>query len=175
MEIEQSLPCPTMEPGRKYREMVTPDWVRPSRPPPFHLRTSSNPRAKLGIRYEKEVNWRLEGLYELCYIPGTWFAYHWRGRIRYCQPDALLVLPERSVLVIVEVKYSHTSDAYWQLEHLYLPVLRCFLGRGNPWQIATVEVVKWFDPCTAFPTRVSLCKDLEQVRVNAFNVHILNR
>jgi hypothetical protein len=101
--------------------------------------------------------------------------YHWQGRIRYCQPDGLLVLPARNILLIVEVKYSHTADAYWQLENLYVPVLRCFLGPANPWQIATCEVVKWFDPSTAFPTRLAMCEDLTQVRVNAFNVHILNR
>ena len=101
--------------------------------------------------------------------------YHWQGRIRYCQYDALLVLPDRGVLVIVEVKYSHTADAYWQLEHVYVPVLRSFLGPSHAWQIATVEVVKWFDPSTAFPCKVTLCEDVGQVRVNAFNVHILNR
>lgn len=117
----------------------------------------------------------MEELYELHYIPSTWFAYHWNGRIRYCQPDALLLIPGRRVLVIVEIKYSHTVDAYWQLEHVYLPVLRTFLGPGNPWQIAVVETVKWFDPAVAFPCKVTLCADLTQVRVHDFNVHILNR
>jgi hypothetical protein len=127
------------------------------------------------VRYERKVHARMEELYDLCYVPSTWFAYHWSGRIRYCQPDALLVLPERKILLILEVKYSHTADAFWQLEHVYLPVLRCFLGPSNLWQLATVEVVKWFDPAVQFPCRVRLCEDLTQVRVNDFNVHILNR
>lgn len=175
MEIAQFSPCRVAEPTSRYREMVIPDWVRPSKAPPFVLHKAKGRRAQLGVNYEKKVHQRLEELYELCYIAGTWFAYHWRGRIRYCQPDALLLLPDRKVLLIVEAKYSHTVDAYWQLEHLYLPVLRCFLGPGNPWHIATIEVVKWFDPAVAFPCKVTLCPDLAQVRVGAFNVHILNR
>lgn len=101
--------------------------------------------------------------------------YHSRGRIRYCQFDGLLVLPSRKVLVLCEVKYNHTSDAYWQLENVYVPVLRAFLGRSNPWQVATCEIVKWFDPSTTFPVQITLCQDLGGAKVGAFNVHILNR
>ena len=126
------------------------------------------------MKYERRVHERFEESFGLTYIPSTWFAYHWHDRIRYCQPDALLLLEERRVLVIVEIKYSHTADAYWQLENVYLPVLRCFLAASD-WQIATLEVVKWFDPAVQFPCKVRLCEDLTQVRVSDFNVHILNR
>lgn len=101
--------------------------------------------------------------------------YGWQGRARYAQFDGLLILPEAQRLCIVEVKYQHTAGAYWQLEHLYIPLLRCFLGPGNPWQIATVEVCKWYDPSTRFPIAVNLCEDVIQARVGTFNVHILNR
>lgn len=175
MESEQSLPCPLLRPTKRYQFREMPDWARPIREPPFPLLQPRTPAQKLGARYERKVHWRLTQLYELAYLPSEWFMYHSRGRIRYCQVDALLFLPDRQVIVLIECKYNHTADAYWQLENVYVPVLRCFLGPANPWQIATCEVVKWFDPSTSFPTRVSLCSDLGVAKVGAFNVHILNR
>jgi hypothetical protein len=74
----------------------------------------------------------------------------------------------------VEVKYSHTPEAFFQVEHLYVPVLRAFIG-DSYWRIATVEVVKWYDPSTRFPVRPVLRENLEDVKVGEFAVHILNR
>lgn len=126
------------------------------------------------MAYERKIHWWMERRFGVEYIPQQWFAYHWRGQIRFAQPDGLLILPKRRVLLIVEVKYTHTPDAYWQIEHTYVPLMRCFLGQGNPWQIATVEVVKWFDPATRFPVKPTLCADLTQTGCKDFNVHILN-
>ena len=175
MENEQLSPSPLSIPCKRYRFREMPDWVRAIPQPPFPLMEAQTPAAKLGVRYERKVHWRLEGLHELCYIPSQWFMYHSRGRIRYCQFDGLLVLPERQVVVLCEVKYNHTSDAYWQLENTYLPVLRRFLGPENPWRIATCEIVKWFDPSTSFPVQVHLCPEVALAKLGAFNVHILNR
>src|SRR5262245_3313723 len=143
LTAEQSLPSP---PTKRYQILETPDWARPVKQPPYPPLTPKTQAQKRGIRYERKVSWRLLELYELSYIPALWFMYHSRGRIRYCQFDGLLVLAERKVLAIVECKYQHTADAYWQLSNVYVPVLRSFLGRGNPYSIATCEVVKWFDP-----------------------------
>lgn len=103
-----------------------------------------------------------------------WFTYFDGEGVRHCQPDGLLLFPEEMVLLIVEVKYSHTPDAFWQLEHLYVPVLRAFM-RDSGWRIATCEIVKWFDPSTRFPVRTVLREKLEDVKVGEFAVHILNR
>ena len=174
MEIEQSLLYPVREATERYREKVTPDWVKLLRKPPFRLSPARTARGKLGVRYERKVHARLEQSYGLEYFPSPWFAYHYRGKIRYCQPDAILALDPRRTLLIVEVKYSHTSDAYWQLENVYLPVLRTFLGASS-WSLATVEICKWFDATIQFPCPVALCEDLTQARTHSFNVHILNR
>lgn len=117
---------------------------------------------------------RLYEQYGLNYIPSVWFTYFDGEGVRHCQPDGLLLFPDEMQLVIVEVKYSHTPEAYWQLEHLYVPVLRAFM-RDSGWRIATCEVVKWYDPSTRFPVRPVLRDSLEGVKVGEFAVHILNR
>jgi len=120
------------------------------------------------------VHERLSNQYGLSYIPSQWFSFFDGERVRYCQPDALLLFERLSLLLIVEVKYSHTPDAFWQLEHLYVPVLRAFMGVSH-WKIATCEIVKWFDPSTRFPVRPVLRETLEDIKVGEFAVHILNR
>ena len=116
----------------------------------------------------------LEDRYGLSFIPGPWFEYENEGSSGYCQTDGILLNESRRIILIVEVKYKHTPEAYWQLENLYLPVARVFF-RESSWQLATVEVVKWFDPSTSCPKRPILQDDLEQVRPGQFAVHILNR
>jgi hypothetical protein len=128
----------------------------------------------MGVKYELRVHERLSEAFGLNYIPSQWFQFFDGEKVRYCQPDGLLLFERQSLLLIVEVKYSHTPDAFWQLEHLYVPVLRAFMGKSS-WKIATVEVVKWFDPCVRFPVRPVLRESLEDIKVGEFAVHILNR
>jgi len=129
---------------------------------------------KRGVAYEKKVSHRLTELYGLNYIPGVWFVYCEGGKLKYCQIDGLLVFNKTKDLVLVECKYSHTQEAFWQCENLYVPVLRAWLGDAN-WSISVCEVVKWYDPHTAFPTRPRLVERIELARPYDFNVHILNR
>jgi hypothetical protein len=129
---------------------------------------------KDGIRYERKVHARFSNEYGLAYIPSMWFEYHDGETVKYCQPDGLMLFPDEKRMVIVEIKRSHTPEAFWQLEHLYVPVLRAFM-RESGWQIATCEVVKWFDPTTRFPVRPVMRESLADVKVGEFAVHILNR
>ena len=126
-----------------------------------------------GWLYEQEVSWNLYEEYGFeRYLPGQWFKFQrYNGRLEYCQTDGLLFTPEQFRLLIVEVKYKHTPDAYWQLEDKYVPVLRRMFPN---WEIATVEIVKWFDPSTPFPTAPALKKDILSVKPNEFGVHIMN-
>lgn len=92
--------------------------------------------------------------------------------MRFCQFDGL-ILSETQV-TLVEVKLSHTVDAFWQIENLYLPVLRV-LFRPQSASIATCEIVKWYDPSVAYPRKPFLLEDVAKARPGAFNVHILTR
>ncbi len=106
------------------------------------------------------------------YIPSQWFQFQrLNKRYEFCQTDGLLFLPKQYKILIVECKYKHTVDAYWQLENKYVPVLKRIFPQ---WEIHTLEIVKWYDPSTAFPVAVSLRKDILATKANEFGVHIWN-
>lgn len=126
-----------------------------------------------GLKYERKVNRAfLEEFGFTRYIPSQWFKYQIPGSgILFCQTDGLLFTPKQRKILIVEVKYKHTPDAYWQIENKYLPVIRWLF---RDWEISIVEVVKWYDPSTDFPVQVSLKKNIEQVMPGEFGVHIFS-
>lgn len=108
------------------------------------------------------------------YFPSQWFAFGDGNRVHYFQPDGLLFLEDPRRIAVLEVKYQHCIEAYWQLEHYYLLLLREFFRKLEE-PLVTVEVCKWYDPATQFPRPVRLVECLTQARPRDFNVHILNR
>lgn len=126
-----------------------------------------------GWLFEKEVNDKfIEEFGFTRYIPSQWFKFQRFGqRLNFCQTDGLLFTPRQQKILIVECKYKHTPDAYFQVENKYVPVLsKLFPG----WTICTVEVVHWYDPSTHFPVPVSLVKNIEETMPGQFGVHIVN-
>lgn len=162
------------QPPSRYQYRILPLWVRPVKEPPFPLLKPHGRRARLGVKYEWKVHDRLREEYGLNYWCGLWLSYFAGERVRYCQLDGLLLLPEKRQLVVVEVKYSHCTEAYWQLENLYLPIVRCWM-KNSKLQIATAEVVKWYDPAVVYPRKPTLVEELELCRPDKFSVMILNR
>lgn len=123
-----------------------------------------------GIRYECAVHEHLLFRYGARYLPSPWLKFFADGRWRWCQPDGLLFDFVRGRITIVEVKYQHTSDAWWQVRHLYQPVLEHMLP-NILWTYEVCEVVKWFDPAVAFPERTVLAGEVD-MRHKDFKVHI---
>jgi len=129
-------------------------------------------RRAQGIRYEKKVHEHFEAIYGEHYVPSLWLQFGSDGSpMRYCQPDALLIDIERGIITVIEVKYQHTSDAWYQVNQLYLPVLRRMFP-SDLWEFKRCEVVKWYDPATRFPEEVSLARDIEAIGTGKFGVHI---
>lgn len=128
----------------------------------------------MGVKYEKKVHGVLGDRYGTDYMPSQWIRYRSHDeRVRWCQPDGVLVDRKTKTLTIVEVKYNHTALAWWQLFRLYLPVLeRLFDGHGYAFRC--VEVCKWYDPAVRTPAAVRLRDSLENVKENEFAVHILS-
>ena len=91
----------------------------------------------------------------------------------WCQPDGLDIDIRRGLITIVEFKLQHTSAAWWQTRQLYEPVVKAVFGAAQ-WAFSIVEIVKWFDPDTAFPERFSFIPSLADARPGAFHVHIWN-
>lgn len=139
-------------------------------PPPFIRKRTYTGRRAQGVRYEKRVQEHLQELFPHTYVPSPWIHFLADGRWRWCQPDGLIVDAERGRIIVVEVKYSHTPEAWWQVERLYLPVLRlCFEPRL--WTFERCEVVKWFDPAVQFPEEIELTPEVDRVS-DKFRVHI---
>lgn len=104
------------------------------------------------------------------YLPSPWLRFFADGKWRWCQPDGVLFVPGAGRIVIVEIKYQHTPDAWWQVRHLYQPVLE-HIFPPSLWEYEVCEVVKWFDPHVAFPERVVLANEVDMLHKD-FKVHI---
>jgi hypothetical protein len=107
------------------------------------------------------------------YVVGPWIEFYTEesNERRYCQPDGVLIEIPRGRITIVEVKYSHTELAYWQLFDLYLPVLQ-FLFPPPLWTFAAIEVCSRFDVAVASPRKPVMRKEILDALPREFNVHI---
>lgn len=128
----------------------------------------------LGLKYEKQAKEYLEQMFGDLFIPGPWFRYRDSSGSHYAQPDGLILDFSRGVVTIVEIKHSHTPEAWFQLTEKYEPLIRAWLG-NSLWKFSLVELVKWYDPMTQFPVKVKLLKDLALAEPTDFNVHIFYR
>ena len=161
-------------PPKRFRPAGVVEWVQhsPTPPPVVRPKRSYGSRAA-GIRYEARAHEFLSDRFGERYIASPWFKFGevGVGKARWCQPDGLLFNFEQGQITVVECKLQHTSDAWWQLKWLYLPVLaRAF--PGTHWKFALVEMTKWYDPATAFPEKVKLRADIRDCVPGEFGCHI---
>lgn len=143
--------------------------------PPGFIRypTRKSGRKWRGILYEREASAHLAEQFGDAYIPGPWiqFTDGPTGERRYCQPDGLVVEPRRGRVTVIEFKYYHTDLAYWQLFHLYIPVIQAAFP-AELWQFAGVEVCARFDCAITCPEKPVLRKNILDAYPMQFNVHI---
>jgi len=167
------LNCP---PPRNFRQLLCPPAsARLSlRAPVFSGKVKRSAAQSRGIRYEKKVQKYLLEQFEDFYLPSPWLHFREEGQedFRWAQPDGLLIDGIKGIINIVEIKYSHTADAWWQVRRLYLPVLQK-LFPPTLWRYEALEVVKWYDSDTIFPEKVQLV-DNPMRSSSHFKVHIFN-
>lgn len=150
-------------------------WTSMCTVPPFIQAARKRPSKGVlaqGLAYERKVQEELLANYPDSYLPGPWFLFRSANssRDRYCQPDGLIFDPWAGTIHIVEIKVKHCALAWWQLFHLYAPIVqKCF---GPLWTIKCVEVVRWFDPSTSVPQKPQLRSNILHVGVGEFAVHI---
>ena len=124
-----------------------------------------------GVRYERKVHEYLAMILPGRYAPSPWVKFFSAGSCwRWCQPDGLVIDPRKGRITIVEVKYQHTPDAWWQVKHLYLPVLQLIFP-PQLWEYDLCEIVKWYDPSVIFPEPVVLAHEVDMIH-SRFKVHI---
>lgn len=130
-----------------------------------------------GVKYEAAVQQMLQSKFPHSYLPSPWLKFHGSSGVKWCQPDGLLFDLEAGIVTIVEVKYKHTSDAWWQLRKLYEPVLRKMFEhpQNGFWDFRMLEIVKWYDPLTIYPEETRLLERVEfatNLNLNTTGVHI---
>lgn len=136
---------------------------------PFFIRRGrKRGRRALGVKYEARGHEHFQAEFGERYVASPWFSFHDAGELRYCEADGLLFDWERGVITIVEFKYQHTTNAWWQLEHLYEPIIRALFP---DWDVAKLEVVKWYDPDVNFP-RFKFCANIDTLKNGELGVHI---
>ena len=134
-------------------------------------------RFRTGKLFEEKVKESLWGWFPESFISGPWFQYWERNpyRIQWCQPDGLLIFPREGIIVILEIKSTHTSDAWWQLRKLYSPVVKKVFGEGKEgkgmWEYAVIEIVDRFI-LGPFPEKVNICHSILDADRDKFNVYL---
>ena len=85
---------------------------------PVQVRTAAQ---RAGLRYEASVVKRLQSLYKDV-RKGPWIVYRAANKSGICQPDALVWLPDK-LLLVVEIKLSHQRNARDKLMNFYGPLV----------------------------------------------------
>lgn len=107
---------------------------------------------KAGIRYEEKWHTFASQFLGRRYrsFRNKLFAFSDTSGQRCCRPDGILIPEHKDWFVIFEVKVGHISDSYWQLRHLYEPVLSKW-SHCSSRRAVVVEVCRRFDPATFYP------------------------
>lgn len=131
-------------------------WARFALTPPkfFRVRRFSG-RRLAGLKYEQKAQDMLSERFPEQYVPGPWLYFLNDSGAHWCQPDGILIDVKAGVIVIVEMKYQHTTDAWWQMRELYQKVLMSIFPESL-WTFKVLEVVKWYDPAVRWPERICL-------------------
>ena len=94
-----------------------------------------------------------------------------RTPTRYCELDGFIFRLASAHITIIEIKLSHTADAWWQMRRLYQPALEKMFP-PSIWAYSALEIVRWYDPRVAFPEPIRLVGSPDELRPNEFGVHI---
>jgi len=127
-----------------------------------------------GLRYELAGHNHLLDIYGPEYIPGPWFRYTTEDapeRKNFAQPDGLILRIKQGIITIVEFKWSHTPDAYYQLTDKYFPLVSTFFGT-DIFEYRLLEICRWYNPQTAVPGKSGLRKDIETILPGEMGIHI---
>lgn len=135
-------------------------------PPPFLRHPPRRGRKRQGLIYQARAGAWLLDRFKPHFRFSPWVVFNGD---RWCQPDGLLILPERDRIVVTEIKLRHCSEAWFQLFELYIPVVRVLFPN---WEVVGCEVVKWYDPADVVPQAPKLRANPADAINGEFNVHI---
>jgi hypothetical protein len=149
-----------LPPPARFRPARGVEWARFSdNAPTFKRKGRVTGRRLQGVKYEIAAQAMVNRKFKL-YIENPWLIFYSEGGLHYCRPDGLLFDFKLGVIIIVEMKYQHTTDAWWQVRKLYEPVLRRMFPE-TLWTFHFLELVKWFDSAVKWPEQIRMIENIE--------------
>ena len=115
--------------------------------------------AKRGLSYERKVLKTLEGNFPRRFIAQLPFTFRTQAKTGWAIPDGLLFDFDRRLVLLLEIKYTHGADAWWQLHKFYLPIVQEALPSHR---IIPVEICRTYDPAVRLPKAPLLLTGLEE-------------
>lgn len=122
--------------------------------------------ARLGLRFEKQVLDSLQRNFTDRLATGVPLSFQeatskngFYQRPSTAIPDGLLLSRDRKILLCIEIKLRHSTDAWFQLNRFYLPILRRAVG--NSLILRTLEICRYYDPGVRLPETKELVLKLE--------------
>lgn len=140
---------------------------------PYTIRPRVRGAKAAGLRYERKAAEWFAREFPISFL-GQWFSFEDSGdetrRVRHCQVDAFALDPIAGVVTVCEIKLKHTPESWWQLVHLYSPVLAVLFPRPH-WRFRLVELCCWFDISTRYPSDFTLLRSIHSEHTG-IGVHI---
>lgn len=124
---------------------------------PFRGQRGNTAAKQAGVRYERKAQEHLREVFGKQYYDTPLIHFRDDSGARTCAPDGLLFKYPR--VLIVECKFQHMPEAWWQLRRLYEPVLRGMYGIK---EVILLEVCRSYDPQTPFPEQPALVYNAAQ-------------
>ncbi len=156
----------SVKPGHHLARLAKPPIVSASLASQSPLKGIKNPGSKTaaqkqGKRYEAKILKKTDLFTSVTSLKSPWLQYIDAQGLRFCQPDLLLFY--KDIIVLCEIKLSHTANAYFQLEGLYRPVVeRLFPG----YTVLSLEITRSFDPGIRFPEEFFLYFSMEDFLID---------
>ena len=120
--------------------------------------------AKLGLRFEAKVFKELSALYPGRFAPHLPLSFqedhtNLYSRPGFAIPDGLLLSSDLKSILCIEIKLRHTTDAWFQLNRFYLPILRRVVNRSM--LCLPLEICMHYDPGVKLPEKKRVIDQLE--------------
>ena len=109
---------------------------------------------RLGILYEQRCQADLISLFGDEYVASPFLRYVTRGgaaRHFSCIPDGLHIDWDSEVVTILEMKLKYTTEADWQTQALYKPIVERLFP---DFRIRALVLCKYSDPATYSPFKI---------------------
>lgn len=126
-----------------------------------------------GVAYERKAQKELQRRWGDFYLPSPWIVWaDHSGQPSWAQPDGLLFDFRRGRITIIEIKLRHTTESYWQLRYLYLPLVEKIFPPQAHWKIFTLEMCRWYDSKVIYPGHHRLCPEPSHLQLHEVGVLI---